>query len=170
MAWLEQHPTSRHFRICFLWNGRKLKKTVKTENRKIAEAALSRFAENLGLLERGRLELPDGADVGTFLLSDGKLVGHPTAPKTPQFQALSELRAFTVGNGQVEAHNSSAVETERKKQADITLGEIKQRFVDGQPDCSSSRSISCRAFCSGVMASPPMAMVGKKVHRFRSTV
>ena len=92
MAWLEQHPTSGHFKICFRWDGRKHKKTVKTENRKVAGAVLSRFNENLGLLERGRLELPDGADIGTFLLSDGKLGGQPVAPKTPEFQTLSELR------------------------------------------------------------------------------
>jgi hypothetical protein len=110
MAWLEQHPTSGHFKICFRWDGRKLKKTVKTNNRKVAEASLSRFNENLGLLERGRLELPDGADVGTFLLSDGKLGGHPSAPKPPQFQALGEPRTLIVGSGQVETQNSVAVE------------------------------------------------------------
>lgn len=33
MAWLEAHPTSGHFKICFRFNGRKLKKTVKTAER-----------------------------------------------------------------------------------------------------------------------------------------
>ena len=37
MAWLEEHPTSGHFKICFRWGGRKLKKTVKTTVRKEAE-------------------------------------------------------------------------------------------------------------------------------------
>ena len=51
MAWLEEHPTSGHFKICFRWGGRKLKKTVKTTSRKDADAALARFEENLRLLE-----------------------------------------------------------------------------------------------------------------------
>jgi hypothetical protein len=72
MAWLEEHPTSGHFKICFRWGGRKLKKTVKSASRKDADAALARFEENMRLLERGRIELPPGADIGTFLMSDGK--------------------------------------------------------------------------------------------------
>jgi len=73
MAWLEEHPTSGHFKICFRWGGRKLKKTVKTASRGAAETALARFEENLHLLEQGRLDLPPGADIGAFLLSDDKL-------------------------------------------------------------------------------------------------
>jgi len=33
MAWLEIHPTSGHFKICFRWGGRKLKTTLKTQSR-----------------------------------------------------------------------------------------------------------------------------------------
>jgi len=72
MAWLEEHPTSGHFKVCFRWGGRKLKKTVKTASRRQAEGVLARFEESLDLLERGRIELPAGAAVGTFLMSDGR--------------------------------------------------------------------------------------------------
>src|SRR5437764_8965643 len=90
MAWLEEHPTSGHFKICFRWGGRKLKKTVKTAVRSTAETALARFQENLHLLERGRLELPAGAKIGTFLLSDGKLNGHPAAAPPAHILTLGE--------------------------------------------------------------------------------
>ncbi|HEV3085131.1 MAG TPA: hypothetical protein VGY66_35550, partial [Gemmataceae bacterium] len=83
MSWLEEHPTSGHFKICFRWGNQKRKKTVKTGDRKEAEAVLGRFEENLRLLERGRIELPASADIGTFLLSDGKLTGKPS-PAAPQ--------------------------------------------------------------------------------------
>jgi len=53
MAWLEAHPTSGHYKICFRSGGRKLKKTIKTESQKDAETALAQYEENLGLLERG---------------------------------------------------------------------------------------------------------------------
>jgi hypothetical protein len=47
MAWLEEHDTSGHFKICYRWAGRKLKKTVRTTVRGDAETALARFQENL---------------------------------------------------------------------------------------------------------------------------
>jgi integrase len=106
MAWLEEHPTSGHFKICFRWAGRKLKKTVKTTSRADADTALARFKENLQLLERGRLELPPGADIGTFLLSDGKLSGHAEpAPPARIILTLAELR-----DAYVEVHSNGAME------------------------------------------------------------
>lgn len=105
MAWLEEHPTSGHFKICFRWGGRKLKKTVKTTDRGNAETALARFKENLHLLERGRLELPPGADIGAFLLSDGKLNGQPAATPPPHILTLGELR-----DAYVEVHSNGAME------------------------------------------------------------
>jgi hypothetical protein len=57
MAWLEEHPTSGHFKICFRLGSRKLKKTIKTTSREEAEGALLRFQQNLNLL------LPDDTNV-----------------------------------------------------------------------------------------------------------
>jgi len=48
---------------------------------KEADACLHRFEENLRLVERGRLEVPPGADLGAFLLSDGKLNHRPVVQK-----------------------------------------------------------------------------------------
>src|SRR5262245_20788972 len=92
MAWLEEHPTSKRLKICFRWGGCKVKKTLKTTCRKDAEAALAGFEENLDLLQRGRLELPAGADVGTFLLSDGKLARKPGSAPAEKPLTLGELR------------------------------------------------------------------------------
>src|SRR5262249_55227668 len=46
---------------------------LKETTQKEANACLARLEENLRLVERGRLTVPDGADFGLFLLSDGKL-------------------------------------------------------------------------------------------------
>ena len=43
MAWLETHPTSGRFKICFRWSGTKLKRTLKTEQRGQAEAKWRRL-------------------------------------------------------------------------------------------------------------------------------
>jgi integrase len=71
MASLEQR--GNHFRIIFRLGRQKLHATVKATDRKEAESAMNRLEENLRLVERGRLTVPDGADVGLFLLTDGKL-------------------------------------------------------------------------------------------------
>lgn len=63
----------RGYRVAFRLGGRKHQVAVKAADRKEAEACLARLEENLRLVERGRLAVPDGADVGLFLLSDGKL-------------------------------------------------------------------------------------------------
>lgn len=76
MAWLER----RHdrFRIVFRFGPKKQKKkrynvNLKATTQKEANSCLARLEENLRLVERGRLTVPNGADIGLFLLSDGKL-------------------------------------------------------------------------------------------------
>lgn len=96
MAWLEQHPTSGRFKICFRWGGQQLKKTVKTTNRSDAEAILIRLEENIGLVERGRLQMPPDADIATFLLSDGKMTQRPKVEPTPKPLTLDDLRDLYV--------------------------------------------------------------------------
>lgn len=96
MAWLEQHPTSGRFKICFRWGGKQFKKTVKTTNRSDAEAILIRLEENIGLVERGRLQLPPDADIATFLLSDGKITQPPKVEPPPKPLSLGELRDLYV--------------------------------------------------------------------------
>lgn len=96
MAWLEQHPTSGRFKICFRWGGRQFNKTVKTTSRSDAEAILIRLEENIGLVERGRLQLPPDADIATFLLSDGKLPQPPKVESPPRALTLADLRDLYV--------------------------------------------------------------------------
>src|SRR5947209_5678943 len=72
MAWLEKR--GEHFRIVFRFREDRLSVNLKATDRKEANACRARLEENLRLVERGRLAVPDGADFGLFLLSDGKLV------------------------------------------------------------------------------------------------
>src|SRR5207249_40337 len=61
----------------FRHGGRKLHYSVGSDNHKEAQACLSRLEENLRLVERGRLEVPPGADLAVFLVTDGKLNAKP---------------------------------------------------------------------------------------------
>lgn len=88
MASLEHHYGS--YRIVFRFAGRKFQRSLKTENERFAQATLARVEENLVRLELGQLLLPPGADVATFLLSDGRLEQKPDlAAKC--FRYLDEL-------------------------------------------------------------------------------
>jgi integrase len=106
MAWLEQHPTSGRFKICFRWGGQQVKKTVKITKRSEAEAVRLRLEENIGLVERGRLQLPPEADIATFLLSDGKMTQPPKVEPSPKPLTWGELRDLYVA-----AHSYGAMET-----------------------------------------------------------
>jgi integrase len=126
MAWLEAHPTSGHFNICLRWQGKKLRRTLKTANQKDAQAVLHRFEENLNLLERGRLALPEGGDLMTFLLSDGKLTGLPAieprqAPLTLRDAVDSYVGAL--GNGTIETNSLATVR--------MHLRHIVRKFGEG---------------------------------------
>jgi integrase len=73
MASLEFDNPSGKYRIRFRYGGKPFKRSVKTSDRTEAEGVAARVEETIRLLERGRLDLPPGADPGVFILSDGKL-------------------------------------------------------------------------------------------------
>jgi hypothetical protein len=82
--------------------------------------------ENLDLLERGRIELPPGTDIGTFLVSDGKQTGKPfPVPPPPRPLTLGELRDAYLAvhsNGAMEANSLETMRLHLRHVA-RTLGE-----------------------------------------------
>lgn len=71
MAWPERR--AERFRLAFRFRGGKYHVNLKADDSNEADGCLARLEENLRLVERGRLEVPAGADFGLFLRSDGKL-------------------------------------------------------------------------------------------------
>ncbi|MBY0512704.1 MAG: site-specific integrase [Gemmataceae bacterium] len=71
MAWLERR--GERFRVVFRFRNQKFHVNLKASEPKDDDACLARLEENLRLVERGRLAVPPGADLGLFLLTDGKL-------------------------------------------------------------------------------------------------
>ena len=90
MASLEQQSHGGNYRIVFWFGGRKFSRTLKTNDDHEANSAIQRVEENIRLVERGRLEIPNTADVATFLLSDGRI------DKKPSFQATMRLADLVV--------------------------------------------------------------------------
>lgn len=62
MPWLECRPNGQ-YHVAFRFGGRKLKKSLRTNDARTAEARLHQLEENIRLFEKGRIELPDDADV-----------------------------------------------------------------------------------------------------------
>ena len=81
MPWLEKR--GKAFRIKFRFGGRVRQVALKTGDEATAAECLVTFKRTLQDVHRGRLEIPAGADVGVFLLSDGKLDRKPSAVAVP---------------------------------------------------------------------------------------
>jgi integrase len=108
MAWLEKRGNK--FRIKYRHAGRNESCRLKTGDHREAQVCLARFEENFRLFERGRLELPPGADLGIFLLSDGKLNHRATAAKPT---TLGELIDHYLNNHPEGAKEATTRYTER---------------------------------------------------------
>jgi integrase len=74
MAWIEL-ARSGVYQVCFRLGDKRFSRSLRTGREKEAESAKGVLEENLRLVERGRLEIPPGADVAAFLLSNGKVSG-----------------------------------------------------------------------------------------------
>lgn len=103
MPWLERRGNK--FRIKFRYSGKNHSVPLKTADEREAEGLLGRFEENLRLLKRGRLELPDGAELGQFLLSDGKLHSKPQPKPTLSVAEVFDFYQRTLTAGAKEANN-----------------------------------------------------------------
>jgi hypothetical protein len=141
MAWLEQTPTGL-FHIGFRYGGLKFKKSLRTRDARTATARMHRVDENIRLVDCGRLAVPEEADLGTFLLSDGKLNG---AKRATQKRKLRTLRQFadaflaSIPEGSLERSTIRGMGTHLKHLrrvmgASLTLPSVQledlQRYVD----------------------------------------
>lgn len=89
MAWLEK-KNSGTYHIVFRIGKQKLRRSLKTKCSEEAASRHIRIEENLRLVAAGRLEVPEDADLVTFLLSDGKLNRKINVPKRTQLGKLFE--------------------------------------------------------------------------------
>jgi hypothetical protein len=99
MASLEFDATAGKYRIRFRYGGKPFKRSIKTKDKTEAEGVAARVEETIRLLERGRLELPEGVDAGVFILSDGKLNGKASAGRGLTLDALLALYRKSVPKG-----------------------------------------------------------------------
>lgn len=135
MASLEQRGNG--FRIIFRLGGRKHHVRVKVTNQKDADACRVRLEENLRLVERGRLAIPDGADVGLFLLSDGRLGQKIRIERPVRLDEMFDLyrTEFTAG----------AKEAITRKMEDVHLKHLA-RLIGGKSPVAAMNALTVQQF------------------------
>jgi len=104
MATTEYDPTSGFYRIRFRYAGRTFKRSLKTNDPRIARSICGRVEETLALILRGRLEVPDDAEPGEFILSDGKRTKKAEMPVVRTLAQLFDLYSDSVPAGAKEAN------------------------------------------------------------------
>lgn len=72
----------------FRFNGQAFRRSLRTGNKREAEALLARVEETMLLIRRGRLEVPEQADIVEFLFSDGKITQSPQIQSTLSLSKL----------------------------------------------------------------------------------
>lgn len=129
MAWLEQRGNG--FRIKFRHSGQNLQCPLKAEDRKDAENCLARFEENYRLYLRGRLLPPADADLGIFLLSDGKLNHTPELKPTVTLgQLFDHYRTH---------HPEGVKEANTKKMEEYHMAHLERIIKKSTPLCEVNR-------------------------------
>jgi len=88
MAWLEQDSRTGIYKIGVRLADGKLKRSLQTTNRREAETIRGTVESTMTAIERGWLTVPEGVDLGQFLVSGGKNGARPSVPRTLK---LSEL-------------------------------------------------------------------------------
>lgn len=135
MASLERR--GQNYRIAFRLGGTKYHVSTKANDGRDAESCRARLEENLRLVERGRLSIPDGADVGLFLISDGKLERKVESTKGMTVCDLVRKYRTTFTAGVKE---QSTVQTEK-----IHLGHF-ERVIGGRTPLSQLTSASIQGY------------------------
>ena len=102
MASIQQDPGG-NFHLCFRYGKQRFKRSLQTMDRRKADAAAVRVAENIRLINQGRMEMPDDADIPTFLLSDGTLSHKPVMLSVLTIGSLLDKYEESIPVGALEA-------------------------------------------------------------------
>lgn len=101
MARVKKGVSGKYF-IGFRIGKQRFRRTLKTKELAKAKAYLETVQENLYLLQRGRLEIPKGADVISFLLSNGKVTTKEAAAASLKLSELFDKYFGSLPEGSLE--------------------------------------------------------------------
>lgn len=101
MGSLQRDP-SGNFHVCFRFGGKRFKRSLKTNNEDEATSLLGRIEDNARLAARGKLHIPEGADIPTLLLSDGQLTKPLEVSETLTLATLIDRYEAALPSGSLE--------------------------------------------------------------------
>jgi integrase len=113
MAWLEL-ARSGVYHVCLRVGKQRFCRSLKTGDEQEADFALARVEENLRLIERARLQVPDDADFMSFLLSDGHASGRFSAPPKLSLNELFAKYIDAVSQGSLEESTIATIHVHRR--------------------------------------------------------
>ena len=104
------------YRVVFNYGGKKYRKGLKTTDATVADAVVGGIKRTILMLEQGFLQIPEGADVLTFILSGGQTIQSllmPPAPEepTPEPVTLEQLRDKYVATMSIGVIEKSSLDT-----------------------------------------------------------
>ena len=109
MASLERR--NGKYRIVFRYGGQKFSRSLLTDSARTAELSLAKLEDNLARLSLGTCDVPEGVDVATFLLSDGKLKERRRVPTIRSFDKLAYAFIEAIPVGSIEASTVAGMKT-----------------------------------------------------------
>ena len=139
MAWLEQRGNQFHLGIRI--GDRKLKRSLQTNDPEEAQQTINRVERRFKLIEQGDLTVPEGADLITFLLSDGKLSQPVRVSAGVSLKVLCERYLAELPSGTLESNTVYTIKIHtshiRKVMGDrFPVEKLKfadlQRYVDAR--------------------------------------
>lgn len=124
MAWLETRGDV--FRIRYRFGGKKKFHALQTTDQREAHDALGRFAENMRLIDRGIIAPPpEGADIGVYVISGGKLVERPT-----QMVQQDRANLAALFDGYLDGYPKSAKEPSTWRIEKIHIAHLRRLLDD----------------------------------------
>lgn len=114
MAWIEQQPSGNYL-VCFRLNGKRFKRSLKTQDKDEADILTSRLEGTLLDIERGKRDIPPNVDLVTFLLSDGRVVAALDVPDIVTLKELFNRYFQSITPGSLEESTIYGMKLHRKK-------------------------------------------------------
>ena len=107
-----------NYRIVFHLAGKRYRHALKTSDESVAHSVIGGVERTIMLIEQRALQIPDGADVGSFILSGGQVakplaeepVSEPAKIKSVTLEQLRDKYVETMSIGAIEKNSLETVE------------------------------------------------------------
>ena len=114
MAWIEKDRRTGYFKVGFWLADRKIKRSLKTNNRTDAETARGVVDQTLQAIERGWMQIPSGIDIGDFVLSGGRLNQQIVVSRSVNIKTLFDEYFESLPAGSLEDSTIEGMKVHRK--------------------------------------------------------